>query len=50
MPPPGGMAGMGVSFLGFSASIASVVNTIGIEVVAFLTAGGLMSYRPSILV
>ena len=41
------MAGMGVSFLGF---IASVVNTIGIEVVAFLTAGGLMSYRPSILV
>jgi len=25
-------------------------NTIGIEVVAFLTPGGLMSYRPSILV
>ena len=25
MPPPGGMAGMGVSFLGFSATIASVV-------------------------
>jgi hypothetical protein len=25
MPPPGGMAGMGDSFLGFSATIASVV-------------------------
>jgi hypothetical protein len=25
MPPPGGMAGMGVSFFGFSATIASVV-------------------------
>src|SRR6516162_9716046 len=25
MPPPGGMAGIGVSFLGFSATIASVV-------------------------
>ena len=25
MPPPGGMAGMGVSFSGFSATIASVV-------------------------
>jgi hypothetical protein len=25
MPPPGGMAGMDVSFLGFSATIASVV-------------------------
>jgi hypothetical protein len=26
MPPPGGMAGIGVSFLGFSATIASVVT------------------------
>jgi hypothetical protein len=25
MPPPGGMAGMGVSFFGFSATMASVV-------------------------
>ena len=25
MPPPGGMAGIGVSFFGFSATIASVV-------------------------
>jgi hypothetical protein len=25
MPPPGGIAGMGVSFFGFSATIASVV-------------------------
>ena len=25
MPPPGGMAGIGVSFLGFSATMASVV-------------------------
>ena len=32
MPPPGGMPGIGVSFLGFSATIASVViNSPAIE-------------------
>ncbi len=32
MPPPGGMAGMGVSFFGFSATIASVViSSLAIE-------------------